>query len=134
MFDPMKQALIESETNIQLDAEERNSEGSCGSVAVALKTSRLREYVVNSRGGCFLVISEVFYPWWQASVNGERATLIQANHALMGLVVPKGESRVRLTLFPQSLYAGAGLTSVSLLIWLWLLGSVLIGRRRNRLK
>ena len=134
MFDPMKQALIESETNVQLDADERNSGGSCGSVAVALKTSRLREYVVNSRGGCFLVISEVFYPWWQASVNGERATLIQANHALMGLVVPKGESRVRLTLLPQSLYAGAGLTSVSLLIWLWLLGSVLIGRRRNRLK
>lgn len=134
VFDPVKQVLIESGTNIQFDTGGRNPEGSCGSAAVALKTSRLREYVVNSRSECFLVISEVFYPWWQASVNGERATLIQSNHALMGVVVPKGESRVRLTLFPQSLYAGAGLTSVSLLIWLWLLGSVLIGRRQYRLK
>ncbi len=134
MFDPMKQVLIESGTNVQVDTAGRHSEGSCGRVAVALKTSRLREYVVNSRSECFLVISEVFYPWWQASVNGERATLIQSNHALMGLVMPKGESLVRLTLFPQSLYAGAGLTSVSLLIWLWLLGSVLFGRRQNRLK
>ena len=134
MFDPIKQVLIESGTNVQLDTEGRNFEGSCGSVTVALKTSRLREYVVNSRSECFLVISEVFYPWWQALVNGERTTLIQSNHALMGLVVPKGESRVRLTLVPQSLYAGAGLTSVSLLIWLWLLGNVLFGRRQNPLK
>ncbi len=134
MFDPSKEVLLESGTNVQLDAEGGQSKASCGSVAVALKTSRLREYVVNSRAECFLVISEVFYPWWQASINGERTTLIQSNHALMGLVVPRGESRVRLTLFPQSLYAGAGLTAASLVIWLWLLGSVLIGRKQNRLK
>ena len=134
MFDPNMQVLLESGTNVQLDAEGGQSKASCGSVAVALKTSSLREYVVNSRAECFLVISEVFYPWWQASINGERTTLIQSNHALMGLVVPRGESRVRLTLFPQSLYAGAGLTAASLVIWLWLLGSVLIGRKQNRLK
>tara|TARA_B100001123_G_scaffold278658_2_gene310200 strand:+ start:13330 stop:15756 length:2427 start_codon:yes stop_codon:yes gene_type:complete len=134
MFDPSMQVLIESGTNVHLDSEGRHSKASCGSVAVGLKTSHLREYVVNSRSECFLVISEVFYPWWQASINGKRTTLIQSNHALLGLVVPSGDSRVRLTLFPQSLYAGAGLTSVSLVIWLWLFGSVLIGRIQNRLK
>ena len=46
----------------------------------------------------------------------------------------KVRAGVRLTLVPQSLYAGAGLTSVSLLIWLWLLGNVLFGRRQNPLK
>ena len=129
VFDLAKQALIESGTDVRLGKGERNQERSCGSVAVALKTLRLRDYVVNSRSECFLVISEVFYPWWQASVNGERSTLIQSNHALMGVVVPDGESLVRLTLFPQSLYVGAGLTSVSLLIWLWLLASVAVGHK-----
>ena len=121
VFDPSKRALIESSADIQVNDFDLSESVSCGSATVALKTSRIREYVVNNHSRCFLVMSEVFYPWWRASINGRRTTLIRTNHALMGISVPKGESRVRLTLVPESLYYGAGLTTVSLLIWLLLL-------------
>ena len=104
VWNPETLALIELGTDIQVENSRLNESESCGSATVALKGSRLREYLIKSRSECFLVVREVFYPWWKASINGERTKLIPTNHALMGVVIPKGESFVRLTLVTESLY------------------------------
>lgn len=49
---------------------------------VILKTS-------NSGDG-FLVLSDVFYPSWKASIDGKEAHILETDYALRGVFVPKG--------------------------------------------
>ena len=62
----------------------------------------------------FLVVSEVWHPGWQATVDGQPATLHRANIALQGLWLEPGTHQVRLGFWPVGLSAGLVVTGVSL--------------------
>jgi hypothetical protein len=75
----------------------------------------------------YLVLSEVWYPSWQATVNGEPVRVIPANGALRAVPVPAGASTVELWFAPRAwtwglILAGVGLVVAVGLLWL--------GRRR----
>jgi len=83
---------------------------------------------VATAGNALLVLSEIYYPGWKATVNGQSAVIHKTDGALRGIVVPAGRSRVVLEFVPITFYAGATLgvlaTSLVLATWLFL--------RRNR--
>ncbi len=66
-----------------------------------------------SRG--LLVLSEVYYPGWRATVNGAPAQIHKVNGLLRGVVVPAGESQVTLSFAPRSVLLGAVLSGLTLL-------------------
>ena len=68
---------------------------------------------VNAGGSGLLVLSEVYYPGWRATVNGARAEIYKVDGALRGVVVPAGASHVVLEYVPLSEYLGAGLSFVT---------------------
>jgi uncharacterized membrane protein YfhO len=57
-----------------------------------------------------LVLSEVFYPGWYATVNGNEARIHEVDGALRGIVIPPGESRIVLKYAPWSVIVGGFLT------------------------
>ena len=59
-------------------------------------------------------MSEVWHPGWQATVDGQPATLHRANIALQGLWLEPGTHQVRLGFWPVGLSAGLVVTGVSL--------------------
>jgi hypothetical protein len=65
---------------------------------------------VRTEGRALLVLSEVFYPGWQATVNDRPARIYEVDGALRGMVVDGGENRVRLRYAPGSIFAGGLLT------------------------
>jgi uncharacterized membrane protein YfhO len=77
---------------------------------------------------CVLVLSELYYPGWRATVNGLHANVLRANGTLRGVVVPGGDSRLVFSYQPASLYGGAAISGLTLLAaTLWLCFG-----RRNR--
>jgi hypothetical protein len=62
-----------------------------------------------------LVLSEIDYPGWRASVNGGAATIRRMDGLLRGIEVPAGESQVEFQYAPRSILAGAAITILSLL-------------------
>jgi len=46
-----------------------------------------------------LVLSEVWYPGWRATVNGETAVILQADGVFRAVVIPAGVSTVTLRFF-----------------------------------
>jgi hypothetical protein len=54
----------------------------------------------------YLVLSEVWYPGWRATVNGSPADVLRANYGLRAVPVPGGESIVHLWFAPSSWRAG----------------------------
>ena len=59
-------------------------------------------YDVNSGKGGVVVFSEVYYPGWTATIDGEPAELGRVNYILRALNVKPGKHEVVLSFFPKS--------------------------------
>jgi len=78
---------------------------------------------------CVLVLSELDYPGWRASVDGGPVPILRADGILRGLALPSGEHEVVLEYRPVSVWIGAAISVITLA-----LAAVLLvwGRRKNR--
>ena len=62
-----------------------------------------------------LVVSESYFPGWEARLDGSPAPIHRVDHALMGLVVPAGSHRVELSYSPESFRWGSAISWSGLL-------------------
>jgi hypothetical protein len=72
-----------------------------------------------------LVRSSAYYPGWVVTIDGQRAPLLRADHALQAVAIPAGRHVVSFTFDPWSVKAGAALTALTILgcvLGLWRLG------------
>lgn len=63
----------------------------------------------------FLVISEWFYPGWEAFIDSEKAPLYPANYAFQTILVPPGNHVVELRYRPPEVAAGIAISLLALL-------------------
>jgi hypothetical protein len=63
-----------------------------------------------------LVLADNFYEGWTATVSGEPAEVVRANHTLRGVAVGEGTHEVVFTYQPRDLYVGLGVTVAGLLL------------------
>ena len=59
-------------------------------------------YEVNSGKGGVLVFSEIYYPGWTATVDGEPVELGRVNYILRAMNIKPGKHQVELAFFPQT--------------------------------
>ena len=77
----------------------------------------------------WLVLTDQYYPGWQAAIDGRRAPIQMTNAALRGLCIPAGEHEVTFTFQPAVLPAGAALSLLGLFL-LVLAGIAQLKQRR----
>jgi uncharacterized membrane protein YfhO len=88
----------------------------------ARSANALRLRVTLDRPG-LLVISQTYYPGWQAAVDGQPVQLWRADAVLSGVYLEAGEHQVTLAYRPPLLWLGIGLTlagigaCLGLLMW-----------------
>lgn len=95
-FDPRHTALVDphllsAQTSALIDRGPIATEQSVEVVSYEDDRLSLR---VSASDDVLLVTSELAYPGWEASVDGERAELVRVNTAFRGVVVPAGSHRV----------------------------------------
>jgi hypothetical protein len=61
----------------------------------------------------FLVLSDVNYPGWKATIDGKPTPIFQTNYIQRGVKVPAGEHMVRFEFHPLSFKLGAGITTAT---------------------
>ena len=73
--------------------------------AAAAGTARILRYQntdieieADAPGGGFVVLNDVWHPWWRATVDGKPADILKANVLFRAVVVPPGKHVVRFTL------------------------------------
>jgi uncharacterized membrane protein YfhO len=62
------------------------------------------EIEADSTDGGFVVLNDVWHPWWRATVDGTPVEILKANVLFRAVVVPAGRHVVRFTFHP---FAGA---------------------------
>ena len=97
----------------------------------AYEPNRLTYDVTSAKGGV-VVFSEIYYPGWTATVDGEPVELGRVDYVLRALTVAPGRHQVELAFFPKSLDTTETVAYVSLgiLLLLIVLAVVLTVRRR----
>ena len=68
----------------------------------AYEPNRLAYDVTSAKGGV-VVFSEIFYPGWTATIDGQEAELGRVDYVLRALTVSPGQHKVELSFFPKSL-------------------------------
>jgi hypothetical protein len=74
---------------------------------------------VQAAGNGLLVLSEIYYPGWRATVNGQDAEVRRVDGGLRGILLKRGANRVVLTWVPVGQYAGASVSLIALLFCGW---------------
>jgi hypothetical protein len=97
-----------------------------GSVLVAGRSPGNMTLDVESDAPAILVLSEIAYPGWRATLDGRSVPLLRADTILRAVAVPPGAHRVEMVFDPPSVKLGALVTLVSLVVLASLLGR---GRR-----
>ena len=77
-----------------------------------------------------LLLSETHYPGWQATVDGQLASLLRADYVLRAVPVPAGEHTVELTFRPFSFTLGAIVSGITLVVVAVAIGLSLKKRRQ----
>jgi uncharacterized membrane protein YfhO len=72
-----------------------------------------------------LVLSDVYYPGWKAFVDGKETRIYQVNHAMRGVVLPKGRHVTEFLYDPLSFKIGAVVSLASLVL---VVGFLVVGR------
>jgi hypothetical protein len=114
-FDPATTVVIEG--GEPLDVTTPSGAVTIGLAAFSLNEIRVN---VNTPADAYLVLSEVWYPGWRATVDGQPAPVLRANYAFRAVRLGPGQHQVQLTFAPMSWTAGlavSGLTALTLIGW-----------------
>ena len=91
-------------------------------------------YKVKSGLGGIVVFSEIYYPGWTATIDGQEAQLGRVDYVLRALKVEPGEHEVVLSFFPKSVDRTETVAYVSLVLLLLLILVVLGLEYRRRVR
>lgn len=109
------------------------AQDSTSSVKITKYLSDQIEYDVYSKNGGVIVFSEVYYPGWTATVDGQPAQLGRANYLLRALNVAPGQHKVVLTFRPKSVTVTETVAYVAYAILLLAIAVVAyLGYRKKR--
>ena len=86
-----------------------------GSARVVRYGSDSLEIEVESPVAGYLVLSDPYYPGWQAEVDGEPVEILRANYAFRAVPVPSGTHRVTMAFRPGTWRAGLIVTLATVL-------------------
>jgi hypothetical protein len=129
MFDPTKLALVsdagmksEGFTSPPKAVKVDNFSGSAK--VISIENRKVLLGAETSTGG-FLVLSDLFYPGWKATVDGRQQEIVRTNYVLRGLEIKPGKHSIEFCYEPIYLYIGGAISLLGLLALFGLLWKAL---------
>ena len=111
-----------------------NAQGNVSQVELVSYAPNKLKYNVSSEKGGVVVFSEIYYPGWTATIDGQKAELGRVNYILRALNVEKGKHTIELVFDPQSVHTTETIATVSfavLLILIALIAFLEYKKRKN---
>ena len=95
-FDPRRTVLLEGMRGLAGGGADARP----GTVAIVRYSTTAIDVEATSPDGGWVVLNDVWHPWWQVTVDGEPARLLRANVLFRAVAVPAGRHRVSFTFHP----------------------------------
>lgn len=116
--EPLKEvAIVDQRFKEQLgNAAEQQPKDSLSRVELTKYDANALTYEVNSSKGGVVVFSEIYYPGWTATVDGEPVEIARANYILRAIQVPAGKHVLEFKFDPQSVHTTEAIAYTALAI------------------
>jgi len=125
-FDPRGLALIEPPMDeVKINFPQNKFEAPAEAHIVSYEPNRLAIETVADKPAA-LVVSEISYPGWEATIDGQPTTIFTANYLLRAVIAPEGKHRVEMRYTAPAARQGAIISALTLLA---LAGMVIFCRR-----
>ena len=115
-FDPLRTALLEVEPG-RLSSLPGNQISSTSEARIVARENNRIAIDTRADTAAVLVVSEVNYPGWIATIDGKPADIITADYLLRSVVLPAGSHRVEMRYTAPAARRGALITLVSLFVF-----------------
>ncbi len=127
--DTRKVAIIDK-TKFQVDMFDGDSSGT---ITLTEHTPRYLRYESQSAKDGLAIFSEIYYPGWEATIDGQKVDVIRANYILRALTVPAGSHTIEFTFRPKPYIVGNKVTAASSwVVLIILLGSLGLSLRKEQ--
>ncbi|NWG04920.1 MAG: YfhO family protein [Syntrophaceae bacterium] len=126
-FNPSQTALVEEPLSFKVKEWDEKSTAQ----VVHLSNTNM-EIHTHSASPSFLVLSDVYYPGWEATIDGKPTHIFQTNYVLRGVMIPQGGHIVRFEFKPKVFYVGAVISALSLLFLIGFLSYQAIHFKRGK--
>ena len=115
-------AVVDDDFADVLGSEALQSDSTATVELTSYEANRLA-YKVKSQKGGVVVLSEIYYPGWTCTIDGEPTDIARANYVLRAIKVPAGEHEVVMTFDPQTVHITEAIAYTALaLLALMLIG------------
>jgi uncharacterized membrane protein YfhO len=132
-FDYQKEAMIESNAPPDMVATEQEDSPGAGTAVVSSKSSTAIEIKTNSERPTLLVLTDIYFPGWTATLDGQPVSVVRTNHLFRGILLPPGPHQVNYSYKPTVLKIGIALAGLCGFIMIVLLvRSLLAGSMKKR--
>src|SRR5262249_39025460 len=107
------------EANLTYAYVDRPIECSTGDGAASITEYRPNDVGIKTNGpGGLLVLTDQYYPGWQASIDGKPVPMVRADTVFRAVCVAAGEHIVRFEFRPMALFVGTVISGLCWLAWL----------------
>ena len=103
-----------------------------GEIRLTAYEANALSYEAETTGGVAL-FSDIYYPGWQCTIDGQPAEVLRANYVLRAVVLPAGKHTIEFRFDPQSLHTTEAIANTSLVALIVLL-LALVGWEIYRLR
>ena len=136
-FNPAKMVVVEPQYRrfILPDDNEENFEGSCLITHYDNEAIRIK---ASANQACYLVLSEIYYPGWEATVDGKKMPILRGNYLFRVVPLDRGTHEVQLNFVSWPFRIGAIVSvftlvcSLLFIVWRWKTGPPSVFCQDNR--
>ncbi len=123
-FDPARQAVVSSD-QLAVTSSQHSALSTQHSVSITTYQPEHIEMTVAAAAPALLILTDSYYPGWQATLDGEPVTIHQTDVLFRGVFVPEGEHELVMTFASESWERGRIISLITLLLWFIGLGFAL---------
>ena len=128
---PRHTAVVDKQFADIVKAPAAPADSACSVTQTRLTCNEV-DYEVDSKNGGLVVFSEIYYPGWTATIDGQEAPIGRANYILRCMNVPAGKHTIHMEFKPKSVEQTETIANISFYILIVILIlAILFGRRHK---
>ncbi|MEA1937406.1 MAG: YfhO family protein [Patescibacteria group bacterium] len=121
-FQPKKTATVEIDANLSTAFNnENNSNLSLQPASIVSYHPNKVELEIDLKQNGYLVLTDAYYPGWQAYLDNKEVKIYPTNIAFRGIFVPQGKHHIVFNYHPKSFFYSVYLSLIALMIVLFLI-------------
>jgi hypothetical protein len=114
-FEPTTSVVLEKESPFKDPKPNPETQTSKPQIALLEYGLHAIQIGITTNSPGYLVLSDPYYPGWQAEIDDQPTSIYRANYAFRAVAVPAGQHLVRFNFRPTSWFIGLSVSGVTLL-------------------